>query len=131
MLQRTSVVDHISINTLSFSSIFEIGDAPYINGLSRALAFQRPKPIYFSKEGIFDMYKIFKEEIPLPPLEDSIQTQTCHLKPMIKVGNIDLIGASASSIVQIGSSKNIYLESRVKHIRQLNGSAGNTTVTQK
>ncbi|WP_080847389.1 spore germination protein GerPE [Cytobacillus gottheilii] len=119
MMQRTSIVDHIRINTLSFSSIFEIGDVPYIQGYSRAIADQRQKPLFRSDEGSFRRYPIFREPIPLPPIDEAVAMEITQVNPVIKVHDIDVLGASSSSIVQLGNSKNIFMESRIKHIRHV------------
>ncbi|MDQ0268795.1 spore germination protein GerPE [Cytobacillus purgationiresistens] len=119
MLKRTSVVDHIKVDTFGFSSIFEIGDTSYIQGFSRALALQRDTDVFYGKEGSFSEYDIFTEPFQVSPITENIDIQTFHLQPIIKVNKIDIIGVSASSFLHIGSTKDISLESRVKHFRQL------------
>ncbi|GKU81724.1 spore germination protein GerPE [Niallia sp. NCCP-28] len=119
MLQRTSVVNKAKAVVLSFSSIFEIGDANYFQAMSRALAVQRQKKIFYGIEGSFNDYPIFSEPLHLPPIEEEI---TCHfenLKPIIKVNNINITGVSAASLLQIGNCRHLYAEARIKHIRQL------------
>jgi spore germination protein PE len=120
MLQRTSSVDRIHIDTIAFSSVFEIGDSCFIKGFSRALANQREVEYFFAKEGNFSVYPIFREPIPLIPIEEDITIQTTQLNPIIRVQNIDINGVSSSSVIHIGNSGNISMESRVKHIRQIN-----------
>ncbi|WP_394136710.1 spore germination protein GerPE [Cytobacillus oceanisediminis] len=127
MLQRTSAVDKINIDTISFSSIFEIGDSTYIQGFSRAIAVQREAEFFNAREGNYSVYPIFSESIPLLPIEEEISIQTTQLNPVIKVQNIDVIGVSSSSIIHIGSSKHISMETRVKHIRQLYPKRNNQT----
>ncbi|MBX9971914.1 spore germination protein GerPE [Cytobacillus firmus] len=128
MLQRTSSVDKINIDTISFSSVFEIGDSCSIQGFSRALAVQREAEFFDAREGNFSAYPIFSEPIPLMPINKEIVIQTAQLNPIIKVQNIDIIGVSSSSVIHIGNSRDISMESRVKHIRQVypknNNSAG-------
>ncbi len=119
MLQRTSYVNHLDVKVVSYSSILQIGDSCIINGLSRALAVQREEEIEYGREGNFASYSIFSEPIPLLPITEDITYLSRHLNPIIKVNKINVIGFSASSILHIGSSQNIYLEARVKHIRQL------------
>lgn len=97
----------------------EIGDSSFIQGVSRAIAVQREAEIFFGNEGDFKSYPIFTESIPLPPLNEHITMHTTQLNPVIKVRNIDVIGVSASSLLHIGSSKHISMESRVEHIRHL------------
>lgn len=119
MLQRTSSVDKINIDTISFSSVFEIGDSSSIQGFSRAIAVQRDAEFFHGREGNYSAYRIFSEPIPLLPIEEDIAIQTTQLNPVIKVQKIDIIGVSASSVIHIGSSRDISMEARVKHIRQL------------
>lgn len=53
MFQRTSYVDQIQINTISFSSSLQIGDSSIINGFSRALAVQRETEIFIAMKETF------------------------------------------------------------------------------
>lgn len=120
MLQRITCVDHIKIDAVSFSSIFQIGDSEQIQALSRALAVQREAEIFFDNEGNFASYPIFSETIPFQPtVEENVVFSTHNLNPVLKVRNIDIMGASSSSVVHLGNSRNIAMEARVKHIRQL------------
>ncbi|WP_246860941.1 spore germination protein GerPE [Bacillus sp. REN3] len=119
VLQRTSCVDHLKIDAVTFSSICQIGDSVQICGFSRALAVQREADVFFGNEGHFANYPIFSEEIPLLPITERFASFTHNLNPLIKVKNVDIIGVSASSVVHIGNSCQICMEARVKHIRQL------------
>lgn len=119
MLSRSSSVDCLNIKTVSFSSVIQLGDSTHLNGLSRILAVQREYDIFFGWEGNFQDYSIFSEPIPLPPIRENIVIHRRNLNPIIKVGRIDIIGVAAASTVQIGNSKTVCLESRVKHIRHL------------
>ncbi|WP_141433158.1 spore germination protein GerPE [Bacillus sp. 03113] len=122
MLQRTSVVDHFHVSTVSLSSIIQIGDSTFLQGASKALAVQREKELFFGKEGDFSDYPIFTKRIPLLPISENISLQFENRKPLIKVHDIAIIGIAASSIFHIGSSQHIYMESRVKHIRHMDHS---------
>jgi spore germination protein PE len=97
----------------------QIGDSRCVNAISRALAIQREAEIFFSYEGEFSQYPIFSESIPLPPLEEEISFQKIDLVPCIKVSHIRINGLASASIAHIGNSECVYIESRVKHIRQL------------
>ncbi|MBT2684284.1 spore germination protein GerPE [Bacillus sp. ISL-37] len=120
MLQRITCVDHIKIDSVSFSSIFQIGDSEQIQAVSRALAVQREAEIFFDNEGNFDAFTVFSEAIPFQAADDENVTFSTHnLNPVLKVRNIDILGASSSSVVHLGNSRNIAMEARVKHIRQL------------
>ena len=119
MLQRISVVDNIIVKSVLFSSTIEIGDAGRIYGNSRALAVQREAEIFFDEEGDFSQYKVFSEPIFLPPIEENITVFPHQLDPVIRVGTIEVTGLSAASIIQVGSTPAIAMESRIMHIRQL------------
>ncbi|WOD62595.1 spore germination protein GerPE [Niallia taxi] len=118
MLQRTSVVDNVRLNVASFSSTVEFGDISYYQAFSRALAVQRERKTFFGNEGPFD-YPIFSEPIPIPPITENINIMYHQTKPIIKVKNLDITAVSASSLLQVGSTRHIYAETRIKHIRQL------------
>ncbi|KAF0818049.1 MULTISPECIES: spore germination protein GerPE [unclassified Cytobacillus] len=119
MLQRTSSVDRINIDTIAFSSVFEIGDSCFIKGYSRAIADQREVEYFNAKEGNFSVYPVFREPIHLIPIDEDIAIQTTQLNPIIRVQNININGVSSSSVIHIGNSGNISMEARVKHIRQI------------
>lgn len=119
MLLRTSYVNHIYVTTASFSSILQLGDSRIINGLTRALAVQREVEIDYGNEGNFSVYPAFTEPIPVTPITEEMTYLTHNLNPVIKISKINVLAFSASSILHVGNSQNIYLEARVKHIRQL------------
>jgi spore germination protein PE len=119
MLQRSSVVNTIKVNSASFASTIQLGDSQIINGFSRALAVQREAEIFFAQEGNFTNYRIFSEPIPLLPLVEKISQSTHNSLPVIKVNNISILAMSSSSILHVGNSESVSLEARVKHIRQL------------
>ncbi|MBP3038682.1 spore germination protein GerPE [Bacillaceae bacterium Marseille-Q3522] len=118
MLQRTAVVQNCHVINLTISSVLEVGDSQAIECYSRALAVQREYNFFYGYEGHFQ-YPIFSEYIHLPPIEEKITFLHENFNPVIKVNNIDVIGISTSSLLHIGNSKHIFLESRNKHIRQL------------
>lgn len=119
MFRRTSIVPNIYVNSLAFSSVFEIGDAHAIHLDSKAIAVQRQYPLFVEDEADFTNFSIFSEPIPASVLDEPVQSTFIHENPVIKVQSIYLIGASNSSVLQIGSAKQISAEARVKHIRQL------------
>ncbi|MEK4650885.1 spore germination protein GerPE [Niallia sp. FSL W8-0954] len=118
MFQRTSVVDSINISTVSFSSIVELGDATYHQALSRAIAVQRQKELFYGSESDYKDYDVFKEPIPLIPVMENVECHFENLKPIIKVHHINITGISSASLLQIGNCRHIYTEARIKHIRQ-------------
>ncbi|WML32114.1 spore germination protein GerPE [Neobacillus sp. OS1-32] len=119
MLGRTSVVDKAKVFIVSYSSIFQIGDSHYIYKLSRALAVQREAEIFLGDEGNFAAFQTFTRPISPPPIDESISIAHHHLSPIIKVNNINIIGISSASMLNIGNSHHVAMEARIKHIRQL------------
>ncbi|WP_456271856.1 spore germination protein GerPE [Bacillus sp. AK031] len=118
MSHRYSIVNDMKVRTLSFSSVLEIGDSDWINSETKAFAVQRERELFFSSEGDFSQYPIYHEPIPLPSLPETVRVSTIDERP-IKVNKINITGISFSSVVQIGQTCNVYMESRVKNIRQL------------
>jgi spore germination protein PE len=119
MLQRTSVVNSIKVNSASFASTIQLGDSGMVNGFSRALAVQREADLFFGKEGNFSNYPIYSEPIPLLPITEELSLSTHNPLPLIKVNNISILAMSSAAILHVGNSENVSLEARVKHIRQL------------
>jgi len=119
MLQRTAVVNDVEINSVAIASVFQIGDSELIQSFSRAIAVQREAELFFGNEGNFAEFPIFSEPIPLPTISEKMNYIRQNNNPFLKVGRIDIIGVSSSAIVQLGNTRHVSLESRVKHIRQL------------
>ncbi|WP_423409654.1 spore germination protein GerPE [Heyndrickxia sp. MSNUG] len=119
MFQRTACVDRIKVDSIIFSSIFQIGDSQQIQANSKAIAVQREAEIFYDNEGSFSAFSIFSEAIPFTPVDEIFTSSTQNLNPVLKVRNIEIIGAASSSVVHLGNSCHISMEARVKHIRQL------------
>ncbi|OCA84317.1 spore gernimation protein [Bacillus sp. FJAT-27225] len=119
MLQRVSSVDTISVKSMLFSSVLQIGDTSRIQNFSRALAVQRERDQFFDNEGNFIQFPIFTREIPLRDIYEPVQMLSFNEKPLIKVGSITIKGISAASFLHIGNVGSVSLEGRIKHIRQL------------
>jgi len=127
MLQRTSVVDKMNVNTVSFSSIVEVGDSTYHQAVSRALAVQRQKDLFYGNEGAFEDYAVFTEPIPFIPIIENVNCYFENMKPIIKVHHINITGISSSSLLQIGNCRHMYAEARIKHFRQIEQSVASET----
>jgi spore germination protein PE len=119
--KRTSLVETIKLHSVAFSSVFEVGDSVEITPYSRVFAVQREHELYYSNEGDFNAFPLFSRRIPVPTVDEQIVINRTNQSPFINVQNIYILGASASSVVQIGSTDTIDAESRVKNIRQLSG----------
>lgn len=119
MHHRISIVPIVDINSVSYSSILEIGDSHGINATSKAIAVQREFPLFIENEAEFSKYAIFSEVIPTPVMDEYVRTRFVHENPIIKVASVTVTGVSNASVVQVGSTHTIQAEARVKHIRQL------------
>ncbi|QFT88312.1 putative spore germination protein GerPE [Bacillus sp. THAF10] len=118
---RTSKVNDINLQSLSFSSYFHIGDTCYIYAKSRAFAVKREYPKFFGNEGNFSEYPIYSIQNPIPALSNEVNMHVINEQPLINVNHIEIKGVSSSSLLQIGTSKTICAEARVKNVRQLLG----------
>ncbi|SDH49734.1 spore germination protein GerPE [Alteribacillus bidgolensis] len=123
MSKRTSIVKTLKVTDVTTSSVFEIGDAVNIRASSKAFAVQREHELFFTNEGDFEDYPIFTQEISKPIIDEQLNIHRYNDSPYIKVNKINVIGVAASGVFQIGSTKNIENQSRVKHIRQLSDSS--------
>jgi spore germination protein PE len=119
MFQRTASVKEVQVDSLAIASVLQIGDSSIIDSSAKAIAVQREKELFFGNEGNFKEFPIFSEPIPLPPVYENVTMSQQNSSPFINVGQINIIGISSSSIVHIGNTHHVALESRVKHIRQL------------
>ncbi|SDL99229.1 spore germination protein GerPE [Sediminibacillus halophilus] len=127
MLQRSSYVDTIYVDSMSRSSMFEIGDVNRLRPRMLAIAVQEEGitekgevPVEFADFPVFS-----KQPSALPPVPPIRQT-TIHHYPKISVGNISVLGIAASSTLQIGSLNLLDAEARIKHIRILNEEQNST-----
>ena len=117
---RSSVVDYINIKNVIFSSNIIVGDSNKMEMDSRIIAIQRQQEIFYGYEAPFENFPIFTEVIPIPPITEELHFQRFNADPVIKVGTINVLGFSTSTVLQVGNTKDIYLESRIHHLRQLN-----------
>ncbi|OOE06312.1 spore gernimation protein PE [Anoxybacillus kestanbolensis] len=120
-MSRLSVVHLLRANAVSFSSVVQIGDSQEIHLSARVLAVQRQLEYVDSRE--FPLtFPIFAKTIPAPPIDaEPLCRHTLHDCPLIAVHSMRIIGVSSTSVVHIGSTKTVEANSRVKHIRQLEG----------
>lgn len=119
MLSRTSHVETVSLKSVLFSSVFQIGDTSFIDGSTKALAVQREKDIFFGTEGNFNDYPVFSYPTVFIPINENMILMKNNRNPLIKVRNIDVLAVSFSSILGIGNTNSVRMQSRIKHIRQL------------
>ncbi|MDQ0861303.1 spore germination protein GerPE [Bacillus sp. V2I10] len=119
MINRLSIVNKAYVNSVGFSSLFQIGDSVDIVPRVNVYAVQREAEIILGNEGDLRQYSFYSELLPKPLITEKIQTSFYHENPTIKVGAVKVISISSSAVVQFGSTNTISAETRVKHIRQL------------
>jgi spore germination protein PE len=117
-MKRTSIVKNLKVLSVTSSSNLLVGDSFKLIARSRAIAVQRQIAVFFANEGEFEDYPLFTKEIPQPNIDEQVNMSVVHESPYIKVRNIKVIGVASSSTLQIGSTRFIDLESRLKHFRQ-------------
>jgi spore germination protein PE len=115
---RVSNVSNIKIQSVNSSSVLQVGDSYKLSPFSRAIAVQRQGSIFLGNEGNFN-YDIFKEDIPLPDVQETVNTTFINELPTIKAENIYILSLAASSIFHVGNTEIIESEARIKHFRQL------------
>lgn len=120
MNKRTVKTGKVRVNSLTYSSIFDIGDANTFKPETKALAVQREEGVPSDEGFEFENYDIFEQELPTPPEMALVNQQTYQHNPNITVKNVDITGISTSSLFQIGSIKTIDTMARIKHIRIIN-----------
>ena len=119
MFKRISKVKTLSSKTVAFSSNLQIGDCSYIDGTTLALAVQRKVANFLGNEGRYEDYHVFTDPLTVPIVNEPVRCCFSNPNPFICVDNIDFIGISTSSVVQIGNVGHVRMQSRVKHIRQI------------
>ncbi|WP_157801841.1 spore germination protein GerPE [Gracilibacillus salitolerans] len=119
MMPRTTKVKQIRINSVSRSSLFQIGDAKEIEPHADILAVQKEGGVSSDKGFELDQYPIFRTTLQTIPDPEVVVGEHCHHHKNISVTTIDITGISSSAIVQLGSNKKIDSLARQKHIRIL------------
>jgi spore germination protein PE len=116
---RLSVVGTLAVDTLLFSAVVQVGDNDSTRLFNRTIAMHRAIPRFHGDETRFAAYSIFFRPLPswgTPPQMLEISGPA----GAIRVGSVRVITLAASSLVRIGSGRNLEAESRIKHIRHYN-----------
>lgn len=120
MQKRTAEVINIRVNSVTFSSIFGIGDTVSTNQKSKGIAVQKEGAIFTKEESLrFHDYPIFKREANWLKQKRNAAIEISKHKDAIHVQNSQVIGVSSSSVFQVGSIDKITADSRIKHFRKL------------
>ncbi|HEU5138712.1 MAG TPA: spore germination protein GerPE [Bacillales bacterium] len=117
MPKRLSLVDTVEVNSSVSSSVIQVGDSVKLTPRSKALAVQKEYPIYRSDEGDYTAFDVYAQKIPEVPFECNVKMSTYNEVPVIKVGNIRIMGIAASGMLHVGSAQSTDAESRVQHFR--------------
>lgn len=119
MNSRSSLVNWILVSSVLSSAVIQIGDSNQVTPDTKTYALQRELPIFNGNE-VEDLsqYPMYTQPLPLPLITEDIQQWTIHENPIIKVESIRVIGLGASSVLHVGSTRQIKMESRVKHNRE-------------
>ncbi|MBO0999333.1 spore germination protein GerPE [Bacillus sp. SD075] len=131
MFSRISKVKSLLSDTVSFSSTLQIGDTSFIDGNSLALAIQKKSETFHSVDIHFEDFDIFKKPFYIPRLNEPVISRFSNPNPFIRVGNINIIGISSSSVVGVGNVGHARMESRVKHIREVPKEIEETPIVDK
>ena len=116
---RTTKVNLFRVNSVSFSSILEIGDATYCYPKTNIIAVQKEGGVESDEGFEFDKYSLFKRSTPPYPPKPNVQKRTYNHKKSLHVDAINITGVTSSAVVQLGNVKNVRSEARIKHIRIL------------
>ncbi|MCT2535607.1 spore germination protein GerPE [Aquibacillus koreensis] len=117
MNKRTAHVKRIRVNSIAYSSIFDIGDVKVATPISHAIAVQRQGGVKSDTGFDFGQFDIFAREANTLPDNETVRQEHIHHNRHIYVNNVNVTGITASSFVQIGSLRHLEAESRIKHIR--------------
>ncbi|MGN7469999.1 spore germination protein GerPE [Brevibacillus sp. SAFN-007a] len=119
MHRRTSHVKKLNSLSIDDSSVLQIGDSKEINAQANVLAVQREKAIFYAHEFEFEDYAMFSVPLSPPCPVEPMCLDTFHDCSHIHVRTVHVPFAAASSLIHIGSTDHLTLETRVKNIRHL------------
>ncbi|UFU00525.1 spore germination protein GerPE [Radiobacillus kanasensis] len=121
MHKRTAHVNQAELNSISYSSIFEVGDSYAFEPKTYAIAVQKSGRPHQSDEGFdFHQFSLFQKEIDTSKMvSEPSRLSVYQHRPSIHVNRVNIIGVSSSSLVQFGVLHHADCASRIKHIRVL------------
>lgn len=116
MIPRISIVDHLNISALTFTSVSNIGDAQLVDCTREYLTVKREAERFFGFKGNeMKRYNNFSVVPAFEPIYEQLTMSFNHDIPYIKVSEISIV-AVAGSVVHIGSGDSINLESKIVNI---------------
>lgn len=118
---RTSKVKFMKVHSVGITSTLQIGDVEEIIPKVKILAVQRYLSLFFGNEGSFNQedFPLFQQPITHLLPETGVSSAFFHEVPVIRVRAVKIAGVSSSSVFQVGSTRRMISEARVKHIRKL------------
>lgn len=116
---RKSVVWELSVISIDNSSAVEIGDCDWVAPTSNVLSVQRELAMFRLNEFRLRDYGLFNRPVVHPAVTEHVFMNRIQAYPVIRVGRIRVTALSSSCVIQIGSSRRLHAESRMKHIRHL------------
>ncbi|KAA6453392.1 spore germination protein GerPE [Bacillus swezeyi] len=121
MIARTSHVKFLKVHSVGITSTLQIGDAEELFLKSKDLAVQRYLSLFFGNEGSLNQedFQLYQQPIPQLLPETGVSSAFFNEIPAIRVRAVKVTGISSSSVVQVGSTRRIISDARVKHIRKL------------
>jgi len=122
-MYRTSVVNSIIIKSVSTSSLVAVGDADCLKARTCALALQRQVAVFFDHEMEFSHYPLFNKPFPEQSIDEKVIMHIENQTRFIKLGQLNVLGVAAASTLQVGSSSQVDLETRIKQFRHFCTSA--------
>lgn len=116
---RNAGVEELSVISADNTCVVEIGDCERLAPVTRALSVHRERAIFGTNEFAIGDFPGFTRPVPHPIAPERISIHRVQQEPHIRVGRIRIVAMSSSCIVQVGSSRDLVAESRIKHIRHL------------
>jgi spore germination protein PE len=119
MWQRTSRVEKIVTDVLSFAGVIQLGEIKHLNCYRISFALQREQELFFGNEAPLEIFKKFYQAPEYEPIYEDIQITFQHNNPCIFVKEINLLAVSNDAVLHIGNGDLVELESKTLNIRQL------------
>jgi spore germination protein PE len=116
-MKRISIVNDLKVLSVTSASSLMVGDAFKFTARARSIAVQRQVAVFFANEGEFEDYPLFTKKIPQPKISEQVNMNVINESPYIKVRTVKVLGVASASTLQIGSTRFIDLEARLKHFR--------------
>ncbi|WP_019004552.1 spore germination protein GerPE [Cohnella laeviribosi] len=118
---RKTVAGTAFINTVSHSGIVQFGDTKDVSSqVNRVIAVQRAVPVFKGDETRFAAYALFYKPLLRPVGKPSASLSSSSDDGTIRIGDVRVIGVTASSILRFGCGGPHTAEARILHIRHFN-----------